>query len=154
MNIFDRLTVLWLTLDTVSYSGFFISYKIFCAPKHNLTMLKSWSCPFWLHLISGYCLCTGEHYREVTDWATGRGKLDVTAHRNPDGMLLPLRPSTSSGFHCDQNHWWKMLSATYSFSAQPPYVSTFCHCMIWLLLYSQDRQADGIHRNFLDWTVL
>lgn len=52
MNIFDRLTVLWLTLDTVSYSGFFIYYKIFCAPKHNLTMLKSWSCPFWLHLIS------------------------------------------------------------------------------------------------------
>lgn len=40
-------------------------------------------------------------------------------------MSLPLRPFPSWSLRCDHSLWWKMLSATYSFSAQPPYVHTF-----------------------------
>lgn len=40
-------------------------------------------------------------------------------------MLLPSRPFPSWSLRCDHSLWWKMLSATYSFSAQPPYVATF-----------------------------
>lgn len=85
---------------------------------------KVLSCQVRPHLISAAAGLVS-----ATDSSLNGPQVDVNwkchSFRDSRWCVALLETLSSRALHCDRHHWWKMLSAMYSFPAQPPYVPTF-----------------------------